>query len=77
MIFIKYYFQVYGIVTHGIMSDPAIERLNNSEIEKLIVTNTIPQKEHLEKVFILIIFIFYFVSKSSNFDIEVLSNFSS
>lgn len=41
--------KVYGIVTHGIMSDPAIERLNNSEIEKLIVTNTIPQKEHLDK----------------------------
>jgi len=41
--------QVFGIATHGILSDPAIERLNNSPLEKMVVTNSIPQGHNLEQ----------------------------
>jgi len=33
--------RIYAACTHGILSGPAIERLKESEIEQLIVTNTI------------------------------------
>ncbi len=36
---------VYACCTHAVLSGPAIERLVNSPIEKLVVTNTIPLKE--------------------------------
>ncbi|ETS60362.1 hypothetical protein PaG_05564 [Moesziomyces aphidis] len=35
--------RVLAIVTHGILSGPALERITNSRLEKLIVTNTLPQ----------------------------------
>jgi len=41
--------KVLGIVTHGILSDPAIQRLNDSSIERLVVTNTIPQSENMKQ----------------------------
>jgi ribose-phosphate pyrophosphokinase len=31
--------------THAILSGPAIERLENSQIEELVVTNTVPLGE--------------------------------
>lgn len=34
--------KVYACATHGVLSGPAIERLNSSVIEKLIITDTIP-----------------------------------
>ena len=34
--------KVYACATHPILSGPAIERIENSEIEKFIVTDTIP-----------------------------------
>lgn len=34
----------YGFVTHGILSGDALERIGGSELEKLIVTNTLPQQ---------------------------------
>lgn len=34
---------VIALVTHGILSGPAFERLEGSGLERLIVTNTIPQ----------------------------------
>ncbi|MHB8144666.1 MAG: ribose-phosphate diphosphokinase, partial [Vulcanimicrobiaceae bacterium] len=34
--------QVYTVATHGIFADDAIEVLENSQIEKIIVTDTIP-----------------------------------
>ncbi|GAA5977186.1 hypothetical protein JCM11641_003870 [Rhodosporidiobolus odoratus] len=37
---------VLALVTHGILSGKALKILNESEIEKLIVTNTIPQGNH-------------------------------
>lgn len=41
--------KVYAIVTHGIFSGPAIERINKSNIEIVAVTNSMPQKAHMEK----------------------------
>ncbi len=35
--------RVLAIVTHGILSHPALERISRSKLEKLIVTNTLPQ----------------------------------
>lgn len=35
--------RVLAIVTHGILSHPALERISKSKLEKLIVTNTLPQ----------------------------------
>jgi ribose-phosphate pyrophosphokinase len=39
---------VIALVTHGILSGPAISNINNSSMTKLVTTNTIPQHEHLE-----------------------------
>lgn len=39
---------VLALVTHGILSGPALRVLGESEIEKLIVTNSIPQRLHKE-----------------------------
>lgn len=33
---------VYGLATHGILSDPAYDRINESSFKKVIVTNTMP-----------------------------------
>ncbi|KAL8279748.1 hypothetical protein RQP46_007843 [Phenoliferia psychrophenolica] len=37
---------VLALVTHGILSGPALRVLNESKIERLIVTNSIPQRGH-------------------------------
>jgi ribose-phosphate pyrophosphokinase len=34
--------RVFGAITHPILSGPAIERLNNSKLDKLYVTDTVP-----------------------------------
>jgi ribose-phosphate pyrophosphokinase len=34
--------KVFAAATHGVLSGPAIERISNSKIEKVIVTDTIP-----------------------------------
>jgi len=34
--------EVYACCTHAVLSHPAVERINNSNIKELIVTNTIP-----------------------------------
>jgi ribose-phosphate pyrophosphokinase len=36
---------VFAFVTHGILSGPAIKVINESGLEKLVVTNTIPMAE--------------------------------
>ncbi|KAI0001607.1 phosphoribosyl pyrophosphokinase [Russula vinacea] len=36
----------YAMVTHGILSGDALEAVENSALEKLIVTNTLPQEEN-------------------------------
>ncbi|PGH12015.1 hypothetical protein AJ79_04524 [Helicocarpus griseus UAMH5409] len=38
--------QVYALVTHGILSGDAIERINASALDKVVVTNTVAQDEH-------------------------------
>jgi ribose-phosphate pyrophosphokinase len=41
--------QVIALITHGILSGDAIERINASALDKVIVTNTVPQAEHQSK----------------------------
>lgn len=36
--------EVHAAVTHGVLSGPAIERINNSVLTRMWVTNTIPQE---------------------------------
>lgn len=38
---------IYALLTHGILSGDAIPRINASAIDKMIVTNTVPQDEHM------------------------------
>ena len=46
---------IYAGCTHGVLSGPAIERIKNSPIKELVITNTIPQTEEkkLEKIKVL------------------------
>lgn len=37
---------VYALISHGIFSGDALARLNASAIDKVIVTNSVPQDEH-------------------------------
>lgn len=42
---------VYGLATHGILSDPALERIKKSALKQVIVTNTLPeQTKHSKKI---------------------------
>ncbi|CBQ71358.1 related to ribose-phosphate diphosphokinase catalytic chain I [Sporisorium reilianum SRZ2] len=41
--------RVLAIVTHGILSGPALDRISKSRLEKLIVTNTLPQAHNRGK----------------------------
>jgi ribose-phosphate pyrophosphokinase len=41
--------RVIGCCTHGVLSGPAIERLKTSEIEQLVVTDTIPVRPEAQK----------------------------
>ena len=38
---------VYALVTHGIFSGDAINRINKSAVDKLIVTNSVPQNDNI------------------------------
>lgn len=38
--------KVYAIITHGIFSGDAVDRINASAIDKIITTNTTPQDNH-------------------------------
>lgn len=45
--------EVNAIVVHGILSGKAIENLNGSRLNRLVVTNTVPheeKKEHCDKI---------------------------
>ncbi|MFA7532790.1 MAG: ribose-phosphate pyrophosphokinase [Tissierellaceae bacterium] len=44
--------KVYGCATHGVLSGPAIERIKNSELEKFIITDTIPlpEEKRIDKI---------------------------
>ncbi len=47
--------EVYACCTHGVLSGPAIERLQKSPIKEVVITNTIPLPEHkaIDKVRVL------------------------
>lgn len=34
--------EIYGLATHGVLSDPALERIEKSAFSKVIITNTLP-----------------------------------
>lgn len=38
--------KVYALLTHGVLSGDAISRINASAIDKIVVTNSVPQDEH-------------------------------
>jgi ribose-phosphate pyrophosphokinase len=37
---------VYALLTHGLFSGDALTRINASAIDKIVVTNSVPQDEH-------------------------------
>lgn len=37
---------VYALLTHGVLSGDAIARINASALDKVIVTNSVPQDDH-------------------------------
>ncbi|UYV60507.1 PRPS1L1 [Cordylochernes scorpioides] len=39
--------KVYAILTHGIFSGQAISRINAAKFEAVVITNTIPQDDHM------------------------------
>ncbi|KAJ5386507.1 Ribose-phosphate diphosphokinase [Penicillium cosmopolitanum] len=41
--------QVYALVTHGILSGDAIDRINASALDKVVVTNSVDQGDHLRR----------------------------
>ena len=40
---------VYAYITHGVLSDPAIERIENSPIDKMIITDSILARDDVIK----------------------------
>eukprot|EP01127_Copromyxa_protea_P008548 TRINITY_DN1962_c0_g1_i1.p1 TRINITY_DN1962_c0_g1~~TRINITY_DN1962_c0_g1_i1.p1 ORF type:complete len:318 (+),score=55.55 TRINITY_DN1962_c0_g1_i1:204-1157(+) len=40
---------VYACVSHGVLSGPALQRLEDSELTELVVTNSSPQVENMRK----------------------------
>ncbi|WP_339230739.1 ribose-phosphate diphosphokinase [Oceanobacillus sp. FSL K6-2867] len=44
--------EVYACCTHPVLSGPAIERINNSQIKELVITNSIPlpEEKHSDKI---------------------------
>ena len=47
--------EVYAAATHAVLSDPATDRIKNSRIEKVVVTNTlpIPSEKETDKIVVL------------------------
>ncbi|CAH0725004.1 unnamed protein product, partial [Brenthis ino] len=41
--------KIYAILTHGVLAGNAIEKINNSCLEALVVTNTIPQDKNMKQ----------------------------
>ena len=40
---------IYACATHGVLSGPAIDRINGSDIEEIVITDTIPLGEKSER----------------------------
>ena len=47
--------EVWAMATHGVLSDPAVERLKNSRIDRVVLTNTLPlpAEKQLDKIEVL------------------------
>ena len=47
--------EVWAMATHGVLSGPAIDRLKNGPIERIILTNTLPlpPEKQLDKIEVL------------------------
>ena len=47
--------EVIAACTHGVLSDPAIDRIKNSTLQRLIITNTIPlpSEKQIDKIEVL------------------------
>jgi ribose-phosphate pyrophosphokinase len=41
---------VYACASHAVLSGPAIDRIANSRLEQLVVTNTVPLREAAQKL---------------------------
>lgn len=46
---------IYAGCTHGVLSGPAIERIQNSDIKEMVITNTIPlpEEKQIDKITVL------------------------
>jgi ribose-phosphate pyrophosphokinase len=46
---------VWAMATHGVLSDPAVDRLKNSDITRVVVTNTlpVPPEKQIDKLEVL------------------------
>ena len=42
--------KVYACASHGVLSGPALERIENSDLEELLLFDTIPYPENQPKV---------------------------
>lgn len=42
--------KVYALLTHGILSSTACDLINASCIDKIVVTNTAPQEQHIREL---------------------------
>jgi ribose-phosphate pyrophosphokinase len=47
--------EVWAAATHGVLSDPAIDRLKNSSISRVVITNTLPlpPEKQIDKIEVL------------------------
>ncbi len=47
--------EVWAMATHGVLSDPATERLKNSRISRVVITNTLPlpSEKQIDKIEVL------------------------
>ena len=41
--------KVIALLTHGVLSGDAIDRINASALDKVVVTNSVPQDEHQKR----------------------------
>ena len=41
--------KIYACCTHGVLSGPALERIESSELEELVVTNTLPVRPEIQR----------------------------
>jgi ribose-phosphate pyrophosphokinase len=52
--------RVSAMITHGIFSGKAIDTINKSKLDEVVVTNTIPCEEKMVTLFYFF-FIFFFI----------------